>query len=349
MKMKILAFFTFSVTILPGALSLGRFSYDEEDKLGPKNWDDVKDSKNNFWKQWKELSTKKNKCGHKKNYFESPIDLHKNAPCDSDHHKYISKRDKRICRLGVVDFKIEPWGLEATYPNSPKECNLPTMDISNLFKKRYATKLYMKVPGEHRINGDSFHAELVVYHADNTDPNHKEHRDNRLVASSVLFDTSQDKHSDWLEDLLLNWESTAENKKNLCYGAKKLQNSTNTITKTVNLQNSTSTITKTVNNLRSLQTKGDKWYLHKPWRNEYYYSYKGSLTIPPCSDIVYWFIRDNALSMSKKQLQRVQDLITGYLDKDCKKGTYADKNGNVARPIQKYDKHSVFHCDKSDY
>jgi len=89
--------------------------------------------------------------------------------------------------------------------------------------------------------------------------------------------------------------------------------------------------------------------LRQPFKNQYYYGYKGSLTVPPCSDFVLWYIVDNPMDISPSQLRRLRDLIKDYINDDCEKGTYADENGNVNRPLQTKHKHSIFHCDESDY
>jgi len=55
-----------------------------------------------------------------------------------------------------------------------------------------------------------------------------------------------------------------------------------------------------------------------------YYSYKGSLTTPPCSETVQWFVMKTPLGVTKEQLATIQTLF---------KGTTAFPNGNN-RPVQ---------------
>jgi len=99
---------------------------------------------------------------------------------------------------------------------------------------------------------------------------------------------------------------------------------------------------------RNLKSKGFK--LHQPFRNEYYYTYEGSLTTPPCSEIVYWNVLDTPMRISHSQFKRLKDLIKYYLDDSCILSSYADSEGRVARPLQKTrSKHKVSHCDESDY
>jgi len=90
------------------------------------------------------------------------------------------------------------------------------------------------------------------------------------------------------------------------------------------------------------------WHLHEPLVKQYYYGYKGGLTMPPCSDNVFWYIISKIQKISNDQLQRLQTLITGYRDESCRYGTYADRDGGVARPLQSA-KGSIFECTSRDY
>jgi len=95
--------------------------------------------------------------------------------------------------------------------------------------------------------------------------------------------------------------------------------------------------------------KKKKWDLHAPFKKAYYYGYKGSITMPPCSDFVHWYVLNKPQRISKSQLKRIQVLIKGHLDTNCQFGTYADRNGGVARPIQSIKGRNIFHCTKADY
>jgi len=88
--------------------------------------------------------------------------------------------------------------------------------------------------------------------------------------------------------------------------------------------------------------------IHKPWNKEYYYGYKGSLTVPPCTQSVFWYVADKPITMSKQQLKKIKALLASYRNKNCELDSYADSEGGVARKIVN-SKGSMFKCDKSDY
>jgi len=88
--------------------------------------------------------------------------------------------------------------------------------------------------------------------------------------------------------------------------------------------------------------------IHKPWNEEYYYGYKGSITVPPCTNNVFWYVADKPITMSKKQLKAIKTLLASYRNENCELDSYANSKGEVARPIQN-NRGSMFKCDKGDY
>mmetsp|Transcript_12304 Transcript_12304/g.18498 ORF Transcript_12304/g.18498 Transcript_12304/m.18498 type:complete len:425 (-) Transcript_12304:221-1495(-) len=76
---------------------------------------------------------------------------------------------------------------------------------------------------------------------------------------------------------------------------------------------------------------------------KYFYSYKGSLTVPPCSTIVDWHVMDKPLIISTRQLAQIQDLMRLSRGKDCERTSFAYK-GEVNRPIQDLKGRKVTHC-----
>ena len=80
----------------------------------------------------------------------------------------------------------------------------------------------------------------------------------------------------------------------------------------------------------------------------WYCGYRGSITMPPCTNRVVWRFLDLPLHVSKKQLERIQSLIKEQKDEKCKPNRVAF-NGKVNRPIQKIDKQEVFCCTSANW
>jgi len=160
------------------------------------------------------------------------------------------------------------------------------------------------------------------------------------------LNASKTKDDDYMEMFLEGWEAAADRTAENC-----------TLRGTPFLETPHQLLARTQRRHRrrlrdshwSVGGKKHRKLLRQPFRNQYYYGYRGSLTVPPCSDIVLWYVVDNPMAISAGQLRRLRDLVADYRDAQCALGTYADEGGNVNRPIQPKHKHNVFHCDESDY
>jgi hypothetical protein len=82
------------------------------------------------------------------------------------------------------------------------------------------------------------------------------------------------------------------------------------------------------------------YQLPKLTGSDFYYGYDGSLTVPPCSERVWYRIMRQPLKISKDQLRRTNDAIARHLSEDCELGTVGRELGgdqchvDVARPLQ---------------
>lgn len=82
----------------------------------------------------------------------------------------------------------------------------------------------------------------------------------------------------------------------------------------------------------------------------YFYGYDGSLTEPPCSEIVSWFVIDEPMRISKNQLEQMKTLLFTNVDRDTCRSTSAHYRNSVARPIQETGKQrQIWHCTPNDF
>lgn len=97
---------------------------------------------------------------------------------------------------------------------------------------------------------------------------------------------------------------------------------------------------------------------HKPWPyimwpTIHYYRYRGSLTTPPCSEMVHWRVFDEPMRISRRQFRQLARLINSYKDrKTCsKRDRITSSRGENYRPLQELsvDDQSVTHCTDLDF
>eukprot|EP00588_Corethron_pennatum_P020068 CAMPEP_0194320296 /NCGR_PEP_ID=MMETSP0171-20130528/16635_1 /TAXON_ID=218684 /ORGANISM="Corethron pennatum, Strain L29A3" /LENGTH=353 /DNA_ID=CAMNT_0039077791 /DNA_START=133 /DNA_END=1194 /DNA_ORIENTATION=+ len=335
---------------LSRSAALEVFSYDNTG-----NWKNAKNVDDNFYSKWDKLGARRNRCGDADGK-KSPIDLRKTATCRSDHEMLIGRGK---CSLSQVDWKIQPWGLEGHYPRT---CKRPTVDLSDSFHMRHASLVRVKVPSEHTMEGKRFDGEVQVSHMDNALAANRSNRLEHVENISVFLDarSSPKKDNAWLEKMLVRWETEAKKQNARCgVTSATFEADLHFVGKRKNpisqrdqglLPFATPDAPPPTNSTapaRRLRTKA--WYLHSPWRNVFYYGYKGGLTQPPCTPNTFWYVSDEPQKISARQLDRVYALLAGYLDDDCELGTYADRDGSVARPVQNSRGAKVFHCDERDY
>ena len=97
----------------------------------------------------------------------------------------------------------------------------------------------------------------------------------------------------------------------------------------------------------SNQTRWDP--LHEEMkRSPYFYGYYGSLTEPPCSEIVSWRLIDTPTRISQDQYKRMREILFNHVDKNCKR-TSSHHMSSVARPLQDPMGRPIWRCTSENY
>ncbi len=87
----------------------------------------------------------------------------------------------------------------------------------------------------------------------------------------------------------------------------------------------------------SLFSTTEDMHPYKMLETNSFFHYDGGLTTPPCSEIVWWNLAAEPMSVSVRQFAELSDIIlnTKTLQKgECKKITVASKSGSTSRPPQ---------------
>lgn len=89
------------------------------------------------------------------------------------------------------------------------------------------------------------------------------------------------------------------------------------------------------------------------WPSIWYYRYRGSMTSPPCSDIVHWRVLDEPLRISKGQYQRLILLTNSFVDENCNEDRAMSARGENYRPLQSRNtqagRQEVQHCTSDHF
>ena len=105
---------------------------------------------------------------------------------------------------------------------------------------------------------------------------------------------------------------------------------------------------------RNLQTfPGGAWDPHHAMLipTVHFYRYEGSLTEPPCTEFVTWFVADKPMIISHEQLELMRVLLfTNVHPHNCKlSGVHRNAEDGVARPIQPLHDRGVYQCTPDDF
>lgn len=80
----------------------------------------------------------------------------------------------------------------------------------------------------------------------------------------------------------------------------------------------------------------------------HFFGYQGSLTEPPCSEFVSWFITDEPMRIGHVQLEQMKRILFTHVTPTCEP-TSVHWRQSVARPIQDSFGRPVFRCTQHDF
>jgi carbonic anhydrase len=215
-----------------------------------------------------------------------------------------------------------------------------------------------KIPAEHRINGEIFDAEMQIYHL------HAGRR--RLAAISVLIRVDPFGYNAYLQTALDAFQYEYNLHRAQCSDS--IRRGRKLVTEfhselmgdkisNVNydewgdystLLEDPDFIAEGEEHKRRMQSR--LWYPHHEdlIPTYWFYGYDGSLTEPPCSEIVSWFVMDRPMIIGPTQLEQMKTILFSHTDANCQKTSVHDGQ-SVARPIQESSGRQVWHCNEANF
>lgn len=219
-----------------------------------------------------------------------------------------------------MTFTIDTKGLKASFPSDGTICTKPSFTTKDNTEFT-ALQFHFHARSEHTIDGASFPAELHIVHQ----------FQNELAVIGIMMDTSSGQDNGVLQSYLDGFAATAQQKAADCEDD--------------GILGLLDPILDPVfgglfggGGLRHRRRLSDGTGGSEAYDlvvGSEYYSYSGSLTTPPCSEIVRWHVMETALPISVKQYNELLTLTLENVDPEtCEFSSRADPSGDTNRPVQ---------------
>jgi hypothetical protein len=218
-----------------------------------------------------------------------------------------------------------------------------------------------KIPAEHRIYGEIFDAEMQIFQL------HPGRR--RLPAISVLIRVDPNGYNTYLQTAIDAFQyeynlHQAQCADNVRRGRRKVTEFHTQVMDNLNL-NETLTDYESWSDFSTLLDDPDFieegeehrrrmasgiWYpYHESLIPTYwFYGYDGSLTEPPCTEIVSWFVMDTPMVIAPEQLEQMKNILFNHVDENCQ-STSVHFRESVARPIQETADRQIWRCTRDHF
>jgi carbonic anhydrase len=208
-----------------------------------------------------------------------------------------------------------------------------------------------KIPSEHLIYGERFDAEMQIFHL------HPSRRRTPTVVALMKACTTC--HNDYLQDVIDEFQITFDNHTAEC--ATRMRRDRKLMSKAhtrfgKNVESSVDHDTSwkfSTSHEAPTHPQRKLQQIFNPHHEKlvpsiHFFGYEGSLTEPPCSEFVTWFITDVPMEISFDQLEQLKRIQFNHVDPHCKKTSIHSKESN-ARPIQDTFGRPVWRCTPSDF
>jgi carbonic anhydrase len=323
-------------------------------------WNEFSDNGFGPWKGVLQLhEPSKNQCTNGQT--QSPIDVRENGAICRERHQIRSRPGNT--QGSSIQKRIESNKLRLIYERRP--CSNVTLRICQNPDPPHADfphgwggfadllNIDVKIQSEHTLLNERFDAEMQIYHL------HPGRR--RVAAISVLIRATDDGYNYYFEEVIKAFR--AEYNKNIAKCRRRLQRQQKEVVNDVRALESYSGpipnfIDWAKNNSGMTSPDGEhhEVFSDKIWNpyhellipSIYFYRYDGSLTEPPCSEFVSWWVSDKPMVISYDQLDKLKTILFTNVDESCKK-TGVQYHESVARPIQNTNNRRIWKCTSAEF
>ena len=194
-----------------------------------------------------------------------------------------------------------------------------------------ALQFHFHTGSDHAIDGRYYGADMHLVHVESGGSG-------RLSVLGFFFEPTDADGLQKFRDLLAEWEAVAASTLLTCSA----KNSTIWSSQSPFPGTNTSATAQQGGGRRTKNVEKDHRKLPRSF-NPYdlipagssMYTYEGSLTTPPCAEIVFWNVIDTPVSVSVREFVRLTNLIMDYANPEtCKLASEAAPSGFTGRPVQ---------------
>jgi len=278
---------------------------------------------------------------------QSPIDVRDSGAECIEHHQIRTRNGNMVLGRDMIEPRIESNKLRLYFKRracanlTALECaetNPPHADFPNNWGG-YADLMNVdfKIPSEHTIYGERFDAEMQIFHL------HPSRRRTPTVA--VVIRASRSGYNPIFQDILDQFQYAFNDHGAQCLTRLQRQRRQ---TKMVHVPTEhEDRIANAIPGRRKLQSTFNPHHeLLVP--SLHFFGYEGSITEPPCSEFVSWFVSDTPMQVGFSQLEQMKIILFQHVSPTCEK-TSVHSNRSVARPIQDSFGRPVWRCTDKNF
>jgi carbonic anhydrase len=227
-----------------------------------------------------------------------------------------------------MEFILFPHAIQANYVITGG-CIPPRMKIPGQDLPYDALQFHIHTGSDHAVDGRYFGADMHIVH--------KETGGSRYGVLGLFIEPTSPEDTSMFTSMLPEWEAIEAAVYQQCVSA-----GTTPVTTSSGsgrdrryqrrMQESSRRLTEET--VRDLQ-KGSVNLYDMLADDASMYTYSGSLTTPPCSEVVDWNVVDKPISISVREYLRLTNLILDYVDPStCEAASIAAPSGYTGRPMQ---------------